>query len=294
MIHLGGQTNPTKESKDDRITGIGDEGCAYVCEGLQKAGVPNVHENLWLWHNDIGREGAKALAALMAENTKVTDLNLSYNSLGGDGVEVMANAMTGTTVLRVLNLANNIITSRGGCAIADLIRRGHKPLTAINLSHNELDDTAAKKIAEALTGNVTVKKLILDFNDKIGPDGAKGFCEMFSKNTHMMILSMLKMKWDVDTQDMVMDASKNSPATLFRTEDSLPDDKDKEGNKKEPRPQQLKVYGRNITGDALSEILVNSGGASPGRASVSDSVGGGGRRKSSAGRRKQSKTPDSA
>ena len=64
--------------------GLGDEGTTVLCDALRESKVTKVQE-LDLQSNDIGPDGAKAVAAMAAVVASMTQLVVWGNSLGKEG-----------------------------------------------------------------------------------------------------------------------------------------------------------------------------------------------------------------
>ena len=64
------------------------------CDALRESKVTNVQE-LDLSYNEIGPEGAKAVAAMAAVVASLTRLDVWYNSLGEEGEAVLRKAVEG-------------------------------------------------------------------------------------------------------------------------------------------------------------------------------------------------------
>ena len=81
---------------------LGDGGATILCDALRESTVTKVQE-LDLRGNDIGPDGAKAVAAMAAVVASLTSLNLSNNELCGvkygrgtytaDGIKAIADAL---------------------------------------------------------------------------------------------------------------------------------------------------------------------------------------------------------
>ena len=50
---------------------------------------------LWLYENDIGDEGAMALASALRVNGVLKSINLEYNNLGDEGEKAIRDAVSG-------------------------------------------------------------------------------------------------------------------------------------------------------------------------------------------------------
>jgi len=114
--------------------------------------------------NDVGPEGAKALADALRANAVLTSLNLTYNRIGPEGAKAIAEALgSGKAVLTSLDLSFNQLGPEGGKAVAEALPF-MAVLTHLDLSGNELDAEAGKALASALAANAVLKKLDLRVN----------------------------------------------------------------------------------------------------------------------------------
>ena len=79
-----------------RLSGnrLQDEGTIAVCDTLRESKVSNIQE-LDLSVNGIGPTGAESVAAYVAVNGGLTQLDVSHNYLdsGGDGVRLLREAV---------------------------------------------------------------------------------------------------------------------------------------------------------------------------------------------------------
>ena len=74
---------------------LGDAGAIILCKALRESKVTKVQE-LDLAYNQIGPEGAKAVAAMAAVVASMTRLDVSYNRfLGEEGKAVLRKAIDG-------------------------------------------------------------------------------------------------------------------------------------------------------------------------------------------------------
>jgi Ran GTPase-activating protein (RanGAP) involved in mRNA processing and transport len=71
---------------------LGHEGATILCNALRESKVTKVRE-LDLSMNDIGPEGAKAVAAMAAVVASLTSLSTAYNDISGNGAQQLAAAV---------------------------------------------------------------------------------------------------------------------------------------------------------------------------------------------------------
>ncbi len=100
-------------------------GSVKVFPNLEAAlkGVFNrVVTKLWLSNNNIGLEGAIAIAEALKVNAVVTTLSLGSNNIGVEGAIAIAKALKVTAVLTTLRLDSNRIGAEGSKAIAEALK----------------------------------------------------------------------------------------------------------------------------------------------------------------------------
>ncbi len=118
--------------------------------------------------NQLGAEGAAALAPALAANGGLTELNIARNSINDEGITAICNAVQGNkeSKLAKLNVADNNISPVGATAVAAMVAVTGA-LTSVDLSGNHLtnhgrDMTGIKELAAALgvNGGLTVINLL--------------------------------------------------------------------------------------------------------------------------------------
>ena len=100
-------------------------GSAKLFPNLEAAlkGVFNrVLTELKLWGNNIGPEGAIAIAEALKVNAVLTSVNLRANSIGDDGAKAIAEALKVNAVLTKLYLCNNDLGDAGKKAVRDAVK----------------------------------------------------------------------------------------------------------------------------------------------------------------------------
>ena len=99
--------------------------------------------------NEIGDDGAQALAIALENNTSITEFNLEYNQIGDEGAQALATALQKNNSLTVLNLGYNEIVDEGAQALATVLRNNIS-IMELNLGSNEIGDASAQALAIAL------------------------------------------------------------------------------------------------------------------------------------------------
>jgi hypothetical protein len=143
--------------------------------------------------NNIGDEGAKAIAEALKVNVVVTTVDLGDNSIRVEGAIAIAEALKVNAVLTKLYLRNNYIhvhVSRvsGAKAIAEALKV-NAVVTELDLGANNIGNEGAEAIAEALKVNAVLTKLWLVSNN-ISADGAKAIAEALKVNTVLTKLEL--------------------------------------------------------------------------------------------------------
>jgi hypothetical protein len=145
---------------------------------------------LSLSRNNIGVEGAKAIAEALKVNAILTTLDLINNNIGPEGAMAIAEALKVNAVLTKLWLGGNEIGDVGVKAIADALKSGTVVVTELWLSSNKIGDEGARAIAEALKVNAVLTTLALEWN-KIGPEGAMAIAEALKVNAVLTTLELM-------------------------------------------------------------------------------------------------------
>jgi Ran GTPase-activating protein (RanGAP) involved in mRNA processing and transport len=143
---------------------------------------------LRLGDNEIGDDGAKAIAEALKVNAVLTELLLGANEIRDVGAKAIAEALKVNAVVTTLGLYNNKIGDNGAIAIAEALKV-NAVLTSVDLKVNSIGDNGAKAIAEALKVNAVLTVLRLGDNN-IGVDGAKAIAEALKVNAVLTKLDL--------------------------------------------------------------------------------------------------------
>eukprot|EP00985_Skeletonema_marinoi_P000870 scaffold355_cov161-Skeletonema_marinoi.AAC.3 len=129
------------------------------------------------------RNSAKALAAVLIENSTIEDIDLETNHIGNEGTKALAEALKYNNTLTRLNLADNEISDSGARALAAALKV-NSSLQDLRLGFNRITDKGAVAMAEALQENSTLNALSLDGN-KIGERGAEALLNSLQQNDNL-------------------------------------------------------------------------------------------------------------
>eukprot|EP00566_Odontella_aurita_P011095 CAMPEP_0113549828 /NCGR_PEP_ID=MMETSP0015_2-20120614/13653_1 /TAXON_ID=2838 /ORGANISM="Odontella" /LENGTH=402 /DNA_ID=CAMNT_0000450587 /DNA_START=1 /DNA_END=1209 /DNA_ORIENTATION=+ /assembly_acc=CAM_ASM_000160 len=181
--------------------------------------------DLDLCANNIGPNGARALAGMLSDNSTLTSLNLNANAIddaGGDldlcannidpdGARALAGMLSDNSTLTSLNLNANAIDDAGGAALADSLRT-NSALTSLNLSGNYVGDAGSTALAGMLSDNSTLTKLDLSDN-RFGVAGATAFADSLRTNSTLTSLNL--------SHNDISDAGVTSFADALHTNSTL-------------------------------------------------------------------------
>jgi len=99
--------------------------------------------------NEIGDQGAQALAGVLENKTNLTDLHLSDNEIGSNSISYLIKGLLFLRELRELNLSHNSIGNIGAYDLAQVL--DNKPnLQGLYLEHNQIGPIGLKALARAL------------------------------------------------------------------------------------------------------------------------------------------------
>jgi hypothetical protein len=114
-------------------------------------------------HQGIDADWAEAFSKVLSEFRGLTKLNLTSNELGDNGAAALANALEVNTSLTELDLEHTGIGKDGAAALAKALKV-NKTLKQLNLSGNQIETEGAYVLAEALKENSSLVMLDLRIN----------------------------------------------------------------------------------------------------------------------------------
>ena len=164
--HVGSAllTNEGLTSLNLSYNKIGDIGCAEVAAALK------LHKLsfLDLSYNSIMPAGGTSLGEMLRSNTTLITLNLGNNNIGDTGGHDLFDSLT-TPLYETeeVMMAKARVYEQGG-SIDDIGEVFNTTLTSLNVSCNDLGQTAAERLTQVLSANVVLTRLNLDYNPKLG------------------------------------------------------------------------------------------------------------------------------
>ena len=155
-------------------------GALYILNSLEYLTTLQV---LDLSYNNIGRESADAIAAVIDNNPRMNQLWLDGNDLYSTGTVVICNALKKIRTLSILSLCNNGITDDAADELSAVITHNIL-LEDLLLSNNQLQYTGIAVIAESLSKLIKLRKLDL-FNNNISRQGASSLAIVLQNSTSL-------------------------------------------------------------------------------------------------------------
>ena len=173
------------QTLDLRNDNIGSDGAVALAEGLKYC--TNL-QTLDLRNDSIGLDGAVALAEGLKYCTNLQTLDLSSNSISLDGAVALAEGLKYCTNLQTLNLSSNSISLDGAVALAEGLKYCTN-LQTLDLSFNYIGSDGAVALAEGLKYCTNLQTLNLSSNS-ISSDGAVALAEGLKYCTNLQTLNL--------------------------------------------------------------------------------------------------------
>ena len=140
----------------------------------------------------ISDEEANVLATALTDNTTLEELYLHQNNIGDEGAKAIAQVLetNKTLKLKILGINKNKIGDEGATAIAQVLETNTN-FDKLYLRQNNIGDEGAKAIAQVLETNKTLKLKILCLNEnRIGMEGTTALVTALNKNTTLVVLDL--------------------------------------------------------------------------------------------------------
>ena len=133
--------------------------------------------------------GGEVIGRMIAINTTLTELDISWNSIRGDSAMELAECLGENNVLKRLILSHNAFGDVPSQMLGDVLTR-NTSLTHLDLSYNAVSPAAAMVIANSFKKNTTLDKVELNGNT-IGRRGAEALMQALRRskreNGHLLI-----------------------------------------------------------------------------------------------------------
>lgn len=152
-----------------------------------------------LSHNHVGTGGAQVLAAWLREQNEnslnhqyhLTTLCLGNNGIGNEGALAFCTVLQTCRNLKVLHLNENSIDAVGASAISRGLSSENCGLETLDLRGNNIGDSGAESLGNALKHNTSLKTLCLSMNH-IGGPGLQAIASGLKDNNSLGTLTLLR------------------------------------------------------------------------------------------------------
>ena len=167
-----------------RGNNIGDEGAVALADGLKSCSNLQV---LALSVNNIGAEGTVALADGLKSCSNLQDLDLSNNNIGDEGAVALADGLKSCSNLQDLTLTTNNIGDKGAVALADGLKSCSN-LQCLSFYAKNIGDEGAVALADGLSCS-NLQRLYLSANN-IGHEGVVALADRLKSYSNLQVLSL--------------------------------------------------------------------------------------------------------
>lgn len=196
MMHRicwGGELETDEEAK--QFDGSGRYSYLMACRSLgARPVIPALMmmsgQSLLLHNYGLQAVDARAIAAGLADNTTLTDVNVSDNALG-EGCGDIYKMLEANKTLRKFNMKQIAMGWKGGEHVGQMLR-ANSNLTQLELRSNKIGDRSCATIFAALTHNKALKHLDLGDN-QLGKQAVHACAAMLAENA---TLTYLDLSWN--------------------------------------------------------------------------------------------------
>ncbi|KFV39319.1 Uncharacterized protein C14orf166B [Tyto alba] len=183
---------------------FGEETAPYFAEALMPAGRSHCLytfismqsnyqvKKLDLSHNEFSEKGGQLLGQMLANNTTLEILDLSWNHLRRKGIVALGTvakipllSLEGNGTLKILNLSWNGIGNEGALALGEALKVNNV-LVHLDISNNQIENEGAKKLCRGLEVNGNLKILKMASNP-LTVEGATALVVSVRKNPRSMM-----------------------------------------------------------------------------------------------------------
>ncbi|XP_048736283.2 leucine-rich repeat-containing protein 74B-like isoform X2 [Ostrea edulis] len=168
---------------------LGSDGAKAVALGLVLC--ESVSE-LHMSGNNIGQIGTKYIVDMLRENDGITVVNLADNDLQSYGAQLLCEMLNDNDAILSVNVSGNNFKPTDAHLFHTMMSYYRCTLKELDLSHNNFGEYGGKLMGEALSNNDTIETLNISWNG-FGPNGAKAIAKGLEENT---CLKSLDISWN--------------------------------------------------------------------------------------------------
>lgn len=163
----------------------------------------------------LAAPAGEVLADMLAANTSLTSLHLSFNELRNTGVVALARGLAANSTLTELYLSNSDLSEGSALALAECLAQDNTALRVLDLTNNQLGDSGGAALARPLATNTALASLMLTGNS-VGNWTALALARSLSTNTVLSKLCLGRNNIDDVGGKALAAALQANPASALR------------------------------------------------------------------------------
>jgi len=165
----------------------------------------------------LGVSEGEILGPALAENTGLTELNISWNHLRGPGAVAFARGLEANIFLRVLDISYNGFGDPGAAAVGEALKTNNV-LEELNMSNNRISAVGALSLGLGLGVNQTLRILVMSRNPMRG-EGCFGVLKSVRDNpmSALELLDFSEIQVDREFDDLACSVKVLLPALHVKT-----------------------------------------------------------------------------
>ncbi|XP_078315300.1 uncharacterized protein LOC111129667 isoform X2 [Crassostrea virginica] len=165
---------------------LGPDGAKAVALGLVLC---ETVSELHMSNNNLGQTGTKYLIDMLRENENITVVNLAENDLQTYGAQLLCEMLNDNDAIISLNISGNNFKPPDAHLFHTMMSYYRCVLKELDLSHSDFGEYGGKLIGEAIGNNDTIETLNISWNG-FGPNGAKAIAKGLEENTCLKVLDV--------------------------------------------------------------------------------------------------------
>ncbi|XP_061173123.1 leucine-rich repeat-containing protein 74A-like [Saccostrea echinata] len=168
---------------------LGPDGAKAVALGLVLC---ETVSELHMSGNNIGHSGTKYIIDMLRENENIAVVNLADNNLQSDGARLLCEMLNENDAILSVNVSGNNFKPTDAHSFYTMMSYYRCTLKELDISNNNFGEYGGKLIGEAIGNNDTIETLNISWNG-FGFNGAKAIAKGLEENT---CLKSLDISWN--------------------------------------------------------------------------------------------------
>ncbi|XP_017376452.1 leucine-rich repeat-containing protein 74B isoform X1 [Cebus imitator] len=165
----------------------------------------------------LGFSEGETLGPALAENTGLTELNVSWNHLRGPGAVTFARGLEANIFLKVLDISYNGFGDPGASAVGEALKTNNV-LEELNMSNNRISAMGALSLGLGLRANQTLRILVVSRNP-MRSEGCFGLLKSVQDNpaSALELLDFSDIQVNTEFDDLANSVKRILPALCIKT-----------------------------------------------------------------------------